>query len=118
MKPNTITILLVTATIMAFPQILRAGEWVSGSASTSSGIRTYKLWVPSGLVRQKPVPLLMMLHGCMQKPEDLATISGMNEIADRNGFLVVYPEQTVEANQLRCWNWFDPKHQTRDSGEP
>lgn len=60
----------------------------------------------------------MMLHGCTQKPEDLATISGMNEIADRNNFLVVYPEQTTEANPLRCWNWFDPKHQTRESGEP
>ena len=59
-----------------------------------------------------------MLHGCMQKPEDLATASGMNDLADANNFLVVYPEQVAAANPLSCWNWFDPKHQTRDAGEP
>ena len=104
--------------IMAVPELARAGQWVNGTASTDFGTRNYKLWVPSALVRRKPVPLVMMLHGCMQKPEDLAAISGMNEIADRNSFLVVYPEQTAEANPLRCWNWFDPKHQAREAGEP
>ena len=119
MSSKQILLIIAMSTILlGHPTRAQAGDWVSGSASTSSGTRTYKVWVPSGLVKQKPVPLVMMLHGCMQKPEDLATISGMNEIADRNNFLVVYPEQTAEANQLRCWNWFDPKHQTRDSGEP
>jgi poly(hydroxyalkanoate) depolymerase family esterase len=119
MKSKKITILLaMTISMMAIPQLAHASEWVSGTASTSTGSRNYRLWVPSGLEKQNPVPLVMMLHGCMQKPEDLATISGMNEIADRNGFLAVYPEQTIEANPLRCWNWFDPKHQSRDSGEP
>jgi poly(hydroxyalkanoate) depolymerase family esterase len=119
MKPKKIIILLAIAvSIMALQQMARAGEWVSGTANTSTGSRNYKLWVPSGLVKQEPVPLVLMLHGCMQKPEDLAAISGMNEIADRNKFLVVYPEQTAEANPLRCWNWFDPKHQANGSGEP
>jgi poly(hydroxyalkanoate) depolymerase family esterase len=119
MKSKKIIILLaITISIMALSQLARAGEWVSGTARTSTGSRNYKLWVPSGLAKQKPVPLVMMLHGCTQKPEDLATISGMNEVADRNNFMVVYPEQTTEANPLRCWNWFDPKHQTRESGEP
>lgn len=119
MNAKKIAILLgVTITITVCPQMSHAGEWVSGTAKTSSGTRSYKLWVPSGLEKQKPAPLVMMLHGCTQKPEDLAAISGMNEIADRNSFLVVYPEQTAEANPLRCWNWFDPKHQSRDSGEP
>src|SRR5882762_6095099 len=119
MKSLKITILLaIIISIMALPQLSRAGEWVSGTASTDFGSRSYKLWVPSGIEKRKAVPLVMMLHGCTQKPDDLATISGMNEIADRNNFLVVYPEQTTEANPLRCWNWFDPKHQARDSGEP
>src|SRR6266403_5801231 len=100
MKSKKITILLAIISIMALPQLSRAGEWVSGSASTASGVRNYKLWIPSGIEKQKAAPLVMMLHGCMQKPDDLATISGMNEIADRNNFLVVYPEQTTEANPL------------------
>lgn len=60
----------------------------------------------------------MMLHGCGQRAQDLAEICGMNAIADRGTFLVVYPEQTTEANPLRCWTWFDPKHQAREAGEP
>jgi poly(3-hydroxybutyrate) depolymerase len=60
----------------------------------------------------------MMLHGCGQNAKDLAKICGMNAIAERANFLVVYPEQTTEANPLRCWNWFNPKHQALEAGEP
>jgi poly(hydroxyalkanoate) depolymerase family esterase len=95
-----------------------AGEWVRGTASSASGSRNYALWVPAAYDKHKATPLVMMLHGCMQTPEDLAAISGMNAVADRHNFLVVYPEQTAAANPLKCWNWFDPKNQTRGSGEP
>ena len=60
----------------------------------------------------------MMLHGCTHDAEDMAQISGMNEVAEVNQFLVVYPEQSRLANLMKCWNWFDPKHQARDAGEP
>jgi poly(3-hydroxybutyrate) depolymerase len=60
----------------------------------------------------------MMLHGCRQKSEELAETSGMNAVAERNNLLVVYPEQPIRANLLRCWNWFEAKHQSRAAGEP
>lgn len=120
--------------LLIFSDAAAAGEWISGSASSASGSRDYALWVPSGYQnRDKPkpgspsgqprwggnsLPLVMMLHGCMHKPRDLAAISGMNDEADKNTFLVVYPEQTKEANPLRCWNWFDANHQTRELCEP
>lgn len=94
------------------------GSWVRGTVKNSFGSRDYKLWLSSGYRKEKPVPLVLMLHGCMQTAEDLATISGMNALADENNFLVVYPEQVAAANPLRCWNWFDAKHQGRDEGEP
>ena len=92
--------------------------WITGSARAAGGSRDYKLWVPPGLAKEKRVPLLMLLHGCTHGAEDMAEISGMNEVANRNHFLVVYPEQSRLANLLKCWNWFDPKHQSRDAGEP
>lgn len=95
-----------------------AGSWVSGTVKNSIGSRDYKLWVSTGYAKEKPSPLVLMLHGCMQKPEDLATASGMNELADEKNFLVVYPQQVATANPLSCWNWFDVKHQSRDEGEP
>lgn len=119
MKSREIVFLLAVGfSLLAISQEIRAGEWASGIATATTGTRNYKLWIPANVDKRKPVALVMMLHGCTQKPEDLAAISGMNLVADQAGFLVVYPEQTKEANALNCWNWFDSKHQSRDAGEP
>ena len=111
-------VLALAGSVLAFSTVANAGEWASGSATSAAGTRNYKLWIPASYDKRKPAPLVMMLHGCMQTPDDLATVSGMNVVAEQNNFLVVYPEQTKEANPLRCWNWFDPKHQARAAGEP
>ncbi|HSP62373.1 MAG TPA: PHB depolymerase family esterase [Pyrinomonadaceae bacterium] len=114
LKRITISALLLTfLTVAAY-----GGTWAGGAVKNSSGSLDYKLWVSSGYQKGKSAPLVLMLHGCTQKAEDLAAISGMNDLADRNNFLVAYPEQAAAANPLRCWNWFDPKHQSRDAGEP
>jgi poly(3-hydroxybutyrate) depolymerase len=42
----------------------------------------------------------------------------MNSLAERYGFLVLYPAQDANANASRCWNWFRPEDQLRDRGEP
>lgn len=119
MKSKQIVMLLaLVLTLLVIPNTARAGEWQRGSATGASGSRNYALWVPAGYDKRKATPLVMMLHGCMQKPEDLAAISGMNAVAEQHNFLVVYPEQIPAANPLKCWNWFDPQNQTRGSGEP
>jgi poly(hydroxyalkanoate) depolymerase family esterase len=94
------------------------GKWVKGSAHTAAGSRNFRLWVPATYDARLPCPLVMMLHGCQQGPEDMVAISGMNAVANRNNILVVYPEQSADANPMRCWNWFDPQHQSRGAGEP
>ena len=78
---------------------------------------TYKLFVPGGLA-QTPRPLIVMLHGCTQKPDDFAAGTGMNALAREHGFLVLYPAQAQDINPQRCWNWFKPNHQQRGRGEP
>jgi poly(hydroxyalkanoate) depolymerase family esterase len=80
------------------------------------GARRYKVYVPRGGLG--PRPLLVMLHGCNQNPDDFAAGTRMNQLADRMGFIVAYPEQTAAANPSRCWNWFKAANQERDEGEP
>jgi poly(hydroxyalkanoate) depolymerase family esterase len=100
------------------PTTALRGGWMTGSARTEFGSRKYRLWVPVRHERQRSSALVMMLHGCTQSAEDFAAVSGMNRIADRDDFLVVYPEQSIRANLLKCWNWYDPRHQLRGAGEP
>jgi poly(hydroxyalkanoate) depolymerase family esterase len=97
--------------------------WIAGTARAAGGSRKFKLWMPGTLDpgsvdKERTWPLVMLLHGCTHDAEDMAEISGMNEVAEGNRFLVVYPEQRRLANLLKCWRWFHPKHQTRDAGEP
>jgi poly(hydroxyalkanoate) depolymerase family esterase len=65
----------------------------------------YRLYVPSASA-QEPLPLLVMLHGCNQDAETFAAGTRMNQLAERRGFAVLYPEQSNRLNALRCWNWF------------
>lgn len=62
-------------------------------------------------------PLVVMLHGAGQDPDDFAAGTRMNSAAERRGFIVLYPAQSTQASAHRCWNWFDRAHQTRGQGE-
>jgi poly(hydroxyalkanoate) depolymerase family esterase len=93
------------------------GHFIDGSFTNEAGTRNYKLYVPSTYTGQ-PSPLLVMLHGCTQNPDDFALGTGMNALAEENNCLVVYPAQSQQANAHRCWNWFNAIDQKRDQGEP
>jgi poly(hydroxyalkanoate) depolymerase family esterase len=89
-------------------------EWAS--YTNRFGTRRYKVYRPrSGMGAR---PLLIMLHGCNQGADDFALGTRMNELAERSGFIVAFPEQAIAANPSRCWNWFKASHQERDEGEP
>ena len=96
-----------------------AGVFTHGSHTHASLTRSYKLYCPPvspGNVA-KNLPLVVMLHGCTQNPDDFAAGTSMNALAREQGFYVLYPAQSADANPQRCWNWFKHNHQSRGRGE-
>jgi poly(hydroxyalkanoate) depolymerase family esterase len=100
------------------PQVLvpDGAAYFTRTFTCKAGSRDYKVYVPSH--RDRKAPLIVMLHGCTQNPDDFAVGTGMNRVAEEHGCVVAYPRQSTKANQMGCWNWFDPKDQTRGAGEP
>ena len=95
-----------------------APAWEWATYAGPAGTRRYRLYVPSGYDPSRPLPLVVMLHGCTQDPDDFAGGTRFNEHAERAGVIVAYPEQTAQHNPQKCWTWFDPGHQSATAGEP
>ena len=96
------------------------GRVVRGTYASPQGQRQWRMYVPPAHASQagQALPLVVMLHGCTQDPEDFAKGTAMDEAARQQGFVVLYPAQDQAANPQRCWNWFKHSHQQRDKGEP
>ena len=101
------------------PPVERAvARTFEGSARSSDGAmspwlllppeRAYRLYVPPHVADGEPLPLVVMIHGCRESAAEFEQGTGMNAIADRGGFAVLYPDQATFANIRRCWNWFEP----------
>ena len=99
------------------PDVPESGQFLARSYSNQVGTRAYKLYVPSGY-RGEPLPLIVMLHGCTQSPDDFAAGTRMNLRAEEHNYFVAYPAQRASANASKCWNWFRPGDQERGQGEP
>ena len=105
--------------------IPEGAAFLTRTFTCEAGSRDYKVYVPSPAASHaashaasRKRPLIVMLHGCTQNPDDFAVGTGMNRLADEHGFIVAYPRQPASANRSACWNWFNLKDQMRDVGEP
>ncbi len=97
-------------------EVASGQRFLTGSYTGSTGTRRYKLYVPSSYSGRE-LPLLVMLHGCKQSPDDAAAGTGFNQLAEERGWLVLYPAQAQAAHGQKCWNWFRADDQHRDGGE-
>lgn len=89
------------------PALVQAGgKWL---ASHFSGARrmSYWLYLPDRPPSPQGTPLIVMLHGCEQSATLFAQGTRMNQHAEKAGYAVLYPQQSVSAHPRRCWKWYD-----------
>ena len=111
-----ITLLILSMSVIFInEEALAAGTFTSKTAPDG---RVYKLYVPSGYTAGIDSPLMVMLHGGTQDPDQFATGTEMNNYAEQYNFIVAYPDQPSSANPNKYWHWFETAHQSRGSGEP
>lgn len=100
------------------PPVIPAGaQYLRRTHDCAAGSRDYMLYLPADHPKG-PTGLVVMLHGCSQDPDDFASGTDMNAVAQQHGLAVAWPAQTDGDNASSCWNWFSPDSQDRDAGEP
>ena len=88
------------------------GKWLAAHYAPLPGRRLpYFLYLPekapSAAMRTRGRPLLVMLHGCEQSATQFAEGTRMNRLAERKGYAVLYPQQSLRSHARRCWKWYD-----------
>ena len=81
--------------------------------------RQYQVFVPTAYDGQTTVPMVMVLHGCRQTEANMINETRFREVAERDGFIVVYPFIT-SFDGLRnpnCWGFFLDQHIHQGAGE-
>lgn len=100
-------VLSAVATPTDAPGAVAGGRWYEGRWGLGPlALRRWRLFVPVGATARKPLPLLVLLHGCAQDSAAFAAVTRAAVVARAHGFAVLLPEQGQDANPQRCWNWF------------
>lgn len=76
--------------------------------SLNTGAVGFKVFKPSDIKSRKRLSLIVAIHGCKQEAQLFSDITKMTELAEREGAIVLFPEQPRWSNLDRCWNWFLP----------
>lgn len=64
--------------------------------------REYIIHVPENLTED--FPIVFVIHGYTGSAEGIAAYTGMNNIAEREGFIAVYPQGTIDSNGNTFFN--------------
>lgn len=83
------------------------GRWLSLTFANLTAQMRYWLYLPTSAAPGMSMPLAVMLHGCDQTAPDFADGTRMNQLAEKAGYAVLYPQQSALSHPHRCWKWYD-----------
>jgi len=99
------------------------GQTDVGSVGRGLAKYPYRVYVPPSYDGHGPVPLVVMTHGCQTTAEQQQGANLYDDVADREGFIILYPDvNPIEANSpgplKNCWQFPLPTNWLRGAGDP
>lgn len=91
----------------------------AGLSYAHSDNRDFYVFIPDSYDSRRPVPMVMVLHGCNQTRETVIDEFGWLSIADRHGFIVVAPDISTDDwfRNPQCWGYWENKEIHQGRGE-
>ena len=74
------------------------------ATATKVALRPYSEFVPSSYSSKSPVPLVVLLHGYGSSGKQQETYMNFSAVAEQRGFILAYPDGTVDATGKQFWN--------------
>ncbi len=113
---------VLTGVVAALALVAPAAAQAAAPGTTQT--RTYPggyraiQYTPAALDRSRPAPLFVMVHGCGTTAEQQEAANELDQQAERDGFVVLYPDHdhATALHAIGCWNWVTDT--TRTSPDP
>jgi poly(hydroxyalkanoate) depolymerase family esterase len=119
---KTLAAVLITAALTATPATAATAQDHTELYRGAEGTLQYQVHLPPAYAEGASLPVVVALHGCGMtgfRLNSMKDLTNLDEVADEEGFIVVYPTQNyLSGLPLNCWNGDDPAHQRRGHGEP
>lgn len=116
----TVTGCLFAVTQVALPWWTGDGDHTHVHEGEDASVR-YQVHLPPQHDEQTGLPVVMAIHGCAMTGygwNSMKATTQLNDLADREGFIVVYPTQRPLRDRFNCWRSADPREQQRGAGDP
>ncbi len=105
---------LATAAVLVFASVLKAAP-VNGETALTPGdhtrtlkhdgrTRSYIVHIPPKYDSKQPTPLVLAFHGGGGNAQVMKRFYGLDDKADKEGFIVAYPNGTGRSENILTWN--------------
>ncbi len=117
-----IALVLLPCVAAAAPSDLGNGKTTHGVTNFKGDRFPYLLYTPTSYRAGQAAPLVVMAHGCQTTAAQEEQITRFDKLADRYGFVVLYPEvdpigKATPGPFANCWKFLDPAVYFRGFGD-